>query len=215
MSETSVRRTHIAYRCPACTDSVFGLIGQYALAADMLRLKCPCGKSAFELHIGKDKKVRLSVPCILCGKNHDFTVAPPLLFTRDLLTLPCPYSGVSIGFAGKRENITEALQSADARLQTIAADYAAESVRDLQPQDLDEDEIVPEPQVYDIVRLLMLDLEADGKIDCPCHAGKYDIRYTKDSVQIFCPRCGATHDFPAASVAAAQDFLNLSMLQLH
>ena len=38
-------------------------VGLFALKADMLKLKCECGKSEMSIVYGKDGKVRLTVPC--------------------------------------------------------------------------------------------------------------------------------------------------------
>ena len=41
-------------------------------------------------------------------------------------------------------------------------------------EDMTEGEILPDPAVYDTLRFVVKDLEAEGKIDCPCHSGCYD-----------------------------------------
>lgn len=208
------RITHIAYRCPECLDTVVGIVGQFALAADMLRLRCPCGKSAADISVTKDGKVRLSVPCLLCRKNHDFTVAAPLFFDRDLFRLNCPYANVDICFVGEKEKIDAALDESAEVLGRLAADYGVDSVKELAPQDTDEDEILPEPEIYDMVRFLVKELEADGEIDCPCHSGHYDFRFTDGGVQVFCPDCGASYTFPAESAEGVRESLTLDRLTL-
>lgn len=208
------RITHIAYRCPECLDTVVGIVGRFALSADMLRLRCPCGKSAADISVTRDGKVRLSVPCLLCGKNHDFTVSAPLFFERDLFRLNCPYADADICFIGEKEKIDGALdESADA-LARLAAEYGAESVKDLAPRDMDDDEILPAPEIYDMVRFLVKELEADGEIDCPCHSGEYDFRFTDGGVQVFCPACGASYTFAADSAEGVRESLTLDHLTL-
>ncbi len=215
MNERNEKRiTHIAYRCPECLDTVVGIVGQFALSADMLRLRCPCGKSATDISVTKDGKVRFSVPCLLCRKNHDFTVAAPLFFDRDLFRLNCPYANVDICFVGEKEKIDAALDESAEVLGRLAADYGVDSVKDLAPRDLDDDEILPEPEVYDMVRFLVKELEADGEIDCPCHSGHYDFRFTDGGVQVFCPDCGASYTFPAESAEGVRESLTLDRLTL-
>ena len=74
----SQKETTIAYRCPACGAAVESMVGAFALSADMLRLKCPCGGSELTVVYTKDKKVRLTVPCYVCPRPHVFTVAQNL-----------------------------------------------------------------------------------------------------------------------------------------
>lgn len=208
------RLTHIAYRCPECLDTVVGIVGKFALSADMLRLRCPCGKSAADISVGQDGKVRLSVPCLLCRKNHSFSLSSSLFFERDIFRLNCPYANIDICFVGEKEKIDEALDRSAEALTRLAADFGAESVKDLAPRDMDDDEILPDPEIYDMVRFLVKELEADGQIDCPCHGGSYDFRFTDGGVQVYCPDCGASHTFPAESAEGVRESLTIDSLTL-
>mgnify|MGYP003294672595 CR=1 FL=1 len=38
----SPKETVIAYRCPDCGEATVGLVGRFALSANMVRLKCSC-----------------------------------------------------------------------------------------------------------------------------------------------------------------------------
>ena len=51
------RETCIAYRCPYCTQGIKSMVGVFALTADMLRLKCPCGESELSIVYTRDKKI--------------------------------------------------------------------------------------------------------------------------------------------------------------
>ena len=77
-------QTHVAYRCPECGTLIYGFVGKFALAANMLRLKCDCGGSAMDITISNDNKIRLSVPCIFCKQNHSYTISQSIFFGRDL-----------------------------------------------------------------------------------------------------------------------------------
>lgn len=208
------RLTHIAYRCPECLDTVFGIVGRFALSADMLRLRCPCGKSAADITVEHDGRIRLSVPCLLCRKNHTFSLSPSLFFERDLFRLNCPYANVDICFIGEKEKIDEALDRSAEALTRLAADFGAESVKDLAPRDMDDDEILPDPEIYDMVRFLVKELEADGQIDCPCRGGQYDFRFTDGGIQVYCPDCGASHTFSTESAEAVRESLTIDHLTL-
>ena len=58
------------------------------------------------------------------------------------------------------------------------------------------------------------ELEYDGKIDCPCHSGSYDLRFCKEGIQVFCPECGASHIFDTRAESATADYVNIDSLNL-
>ena len=99
------KHTTVAYRCPFCGSGVMSAVGLFGLSADMVRLKCPCGKSEMQIvrqrESAADGTVRLTVPCLLCPKPHTFTLRDAVFFSDDLFTLPCPYSDVNICFTGE------------------------------------------------------------------------------------------------------------------
>ena len=84
------KTTTLAYRCPHCGSGVISAVGMFSLSADMVKLKCTCGKSELTAVYTNDKKVRLSVPCLLCPKPHSFVVSQNVFYGRDLFLLPCP-----------------------------------------------------------------------------------------------------------------------------
>lgn len=207
-------KTHIAYRCPECTDAIFGFVGKYAIAADMLRLKCDCGKFSLDIKSERDGRVTLSVPCILCRQNHTYTLSESLLFEKDVLTLPCPYSQTDIVFIGEREKIATELERTAAELSAIVSGMEAEDIHELQPEDMREDEILPEPMLYDTLRFVLKNLEAEGAVECPCKKGEYDLRFYENKVQAYCKSCGATYTFNATSPSLAEEYIALDSLKL-
>ncbi len=207
-------KTHIAYRCPDCNTVIYGFVGRFALSAKLLRNKCSCGNSALDISITNDNKIRLSVPCVFCKQNHNFVLSQTMFFERELFSLSCPYANMDIAFIGEKEQIDESVARSDEQMSDLMKSLEAESISDLQPTDLEEDEILPEPAVYDCIRFLIKELEADGKIDCPCHSGSYDLRYCKEGIEVFCPECNAAHIFTAASASAAEDAVLIDSLFL-
>ena len=206
--------THIAYRCPECGTLIYGFVGKFALAANMLRLKCSCGHSALDITVTNDKKIRLSVPCIFCKQNHNYVVSQTIFFERDLFILNCPYANMDICFIGEKEKIDAEAERTGKELEELLKNLEAESIKDMQPTDLDEEDVLPDPAVYDTIRFLIKDLEVDGRIDCPCHAGSYDLRFCKEGIQVYCPDCGATHTFNTESAAASEEYLGIDSLTL-
>ena len=209
------KETTVAYRCPHCGTATYGFAGRFALHAGLVRLKCSCGGSALDIRPAGERKLSLSIPCVYCGKNHAFTVSDAPLFDRDLFLLPCPYSGMEIGFFGKRENVDRAVEEGGEKLQKLMTELHVDSVRDLQPQDMEEDEVLPDPTAYDCIRFLVRDLEEEGKIDCKCHIGTgYDLRFIKGGIEVFCPTCGATREFHVDSGSSAEGYLDTDRIEL-
>ncbi len=211
---SSTKHTHIAYRCPECGTVIYGLVGEFALSANMMRLKCECGKSALDISPTRDKKIKLSVPCVLCRENHNLVLSPALFFDRELFTGGCPYSSLDIVFIGDKDNVDSAIEKNTEDLKKLIKDMEVETLEELQPEDMDEDEILPDAQVYDLIRFVVKDLESEGRVDCPCHSGNYDLRYAPGGIQVFCPECEAAYFFSCASAAAAEEYLSLEEIKL-
>lgn len=209
------KQRNIAYRCPDCGTAVIGLVGRFALHANMLRLKCSCGKDmSLDINITGDDKVRLSVPCIFCRQNHSFLVSESLFFDKDKFLLNCPYAGMDIAFIGNEDNVSAELERTHEELSRLMASLEAEELADIQPQEMAEEEILPDPAVYDTLRFVVKDLEAEGRVHCPCGDGKYDLRFTDSGMQVWCENCGATHDFKVSSPTIAEEYLSLDEITL-
>ena len=206
---------HIAYRCPSCGTAVRGIVGAFAAKADLLKLKCPSGDGELTLSLSPDReRVRISVPCLFCGQSHQYTVSRTIVLGNDPFLLNCPYTNMDICFLGSGAEVEASLDRAEGELSGLLAEMGLESMRELQPIDLDPDEILPDAGVYDIVRYVVKELEAEGAIDCPCHGGEYEIAMTDRGILVYCPACRASHLFRTDSVAAAEEFLKLDSLTL-
>ena len=209
------KKRNIAYRCPECGTATVGLVGKFALHANMLRLRCSCPDSdSLDVTLTGDGKIRLSVPCLFCKQNHNYVVTESLFFDKDKFMLNCPYSGMDIAFIGDEETITEELSRTEKELNMLMASLEAEELSDIQPQDMPEAEILPDPAVYDTLRFVLKDLEADERVKCPCGKGPYDLRFIEGGMQAYCESCGASRDFNAQSPTMAEEYLNLDELIL-
>lgn len=207
-------QTHVAYRCPECNTTVYGYVGKFALSASLLRLKCSCGHSAMDIAVTGDGKIKLSVPCIFCKQNHSFTVSQGIFFGRDIFILSCPYTNMDIAFIGEKEKTDAALLRSQEEIEKLLTGFEAKSISELQPEDMDEDEILPDPVIYDTIRFLVKDLEAEGKIDCPCHSGTYELRFCKEGIEVYCPECNASKLFNTEAASASEEYLSLDSVTL-
>ena len=209
------KQRNIAYRCPDCGSAIIGLVGRFALHANMLRLKCSCEEaSSLDITMTSEGKIRLSVPCLFCRQNHSYVVSESLFFDKERFLLNCPYSGMDIAFIGGEETISEELSRTEKELGMLMASLEAEELSDIQPQDMAEAEILPDPAVYDTLRFVLKDLEEEGRVKCPCGEGKYDLRFIDGGIQAYCENCGASCNFTAASPTLAEEYLTLDEIIL-
>ena len=215
------KQTHVAYHCPHCGTAVLGYVGEFALSADMLKIKCNCGKSLLTVTYTNDKKIRLAVPCLFCENPHHFVVSQEVFFGKDIFLLGCPYMGMDVCFIGKPAPLQKALNESAAALNDFFEKNglvlpALEEQGEAPQREADEDEalLFPDEQVYDVIHFLVKDLEADRAIDCPCGTGPYETEITAGGIRVFCAECGAEYLFPVESVSAAEEFLNLNALAL-
>ena len=212
------KQTHIAYHCPHCGTAVLGYVGEFALSADMIKIKCDCGKSDLSVTYTNDKKIRLAVPCLFCENPHHFVVTQKVFFEREILLLGCPYTGVDICFIGKPEPLQKALNDSAKALNElfeqngITLPAAREDEEAVEAED--EETIFPDEQIYDIIHFLVRDLEAEGAISCPCGNGPYETEITAGGIRVVCGDCGASYFFPTVTVGQAQDFLYTDKIEL-
>ncbi|MBQ4599428.1 MAG: hypothetical protein IJB19_05915 [Clostridia bacterium] len=205
--------TTVAYRCPECGSGVKSIVGIFGLSAPMLRLKCPCGGSSMTIKKTNDDKIRLSVPCLVCRRDHDYVISKDLFFKNELFELHCSLSGFSLCFIGGGEAVSEALTKADEELAKVLQEAGAENL-DIFKEQSEPAEELPAAQVYDIVRFIVKELEAENAIRCNCSEGDYDIEMFDDSVCVYCKNCGARQYISTASLAEAQAFLEIDELKL-
>ena len=209
------KQRNIAYRCPECGTSILGLVGKFALKANMLRLRCDCKDApSLDINVANDGKIRLSVPCLFCRQNHSYVVSEAIFFDKEMFLLNCPYSGMDIAFLGDEDGISKELERTEKEINALMASLEAEELSDIQPQDMNEDEVLPDPAVYDTLRFIVKDLEDEGKIKCPCRNGSYDLRFTDSGIDVFCEKCGASHAFSASSPTMAEEYLSLDEIVL-
>ena len=213
------KQTTIAYRCPHCTHSTFSIVGVFTLSGDLIRLKCPCGESDLTIAYTSDKKIRLTVPCLVCPKPHTFTISPGAFFDKELLTLPCPYTGLDLAFIGGKEKVRDAIEETGKQLLEMLQTAGYDSLASLRKQnEQDEEELLSDPQVEDIVRFMLMELDDEGKIECYCkNDGEipyYNFQILSERVRVYCECCHAEATLPLAGPADASGFLNLDEIHL-
>lgn len=213
------KQTTVAYRCPHCGAGVMSLVGLFALSADMVKLKCTCGKSEMSVVYSKDGKVRLTVPCILCPKPHSFTVNSSIFFKNELFVLPCPLSDINVCMIGEQNSVKAELARSELELLDLLEEHGLESFDVFHGE-----ETLTDPQILDIILYVIRDLDAEGKIYCKCNSkgegentdgdSNYDAEMLPEGLKVSCTKCGASKIIPANSLIDAHAFLNADSLTL-
>jgi hypothetical protein len=224
------KRTTVAYRCPDCGGGIMSAVGLFNLSADMVKLKCTCGKSELKIVYNRDGTVRLTVPCLICSQPHTFTVNASLFFSDELFVLPCPYSDINIAFTGEMNTVKAEL----ARTELELLDMLEENgITDFSALHGDEKDL-PDPQILDIILFVIDDLDAEGKIYCRCHAdpaeeptsdadygewneeeSRYEAEITEEGIKLTCRVCGASTVIPTDSMLSAHAFLDADSVHLN
>ena len=209
------KQTTVAYRCPHCGSGVMSAVNLFSLAADMVKLKCTCGKSEMTAVLSKtDSKVRLTVPCLVCANPHTYTLSSSLFFEKDLFTLQCPYSELEVGCLGEINQVKGELARSELELLDMMEKSGIESFDSYH----EDEESLPDPQILEIVMFVINDLDAEGKIFCKCDPNDderdYDVDVTNEGVRVTCRKCGASRLIPTDSRLGAHAFLNADALYL-
>lgn len=229
------KRTTVAYRCPDCGGGVLSAVGLFKLSADLVKLKCTCGKSELRIFYNRDDTVRLQVPCMICSTPHTFTIRTNVFFSDELFVLPCPYSDINICFTGEMNLVKAELARTELMLMDLLEEHG---ITDFSALHGDE-ETLGDPQVRDIVLFVINDMDEEGKIYCRCHPAdgseegsehpsaensedrspsrsesRYEAEITKDGILVTCRECGASRLIPTDSSLSAHAFLNSDSLYL-
>ena len=110
------KETTVAYRCPKCGKMVFSVVGVFTLSGDMLKLKCGCGESEMIIAYTPDRKLRLTVPCLVCSGSHTYVISSKTFFDEDVFRMSCPYGSVDICLVGEQNAVIKAADEADEEL---------------------------------------------------------------------------------------------------
>ncbi len=207
-----LKRSTVAYRCPACGNGVLSMVDAFKLKADMVKLKCDCGKSEMTIIQSSDKKIRFTVPCMLCPKPHNFTVNEALFFDKELFVLPCPYSDINIAMMGEMNHVKAELSRTELELLDMLEKSGLESF-----ESIHSESYLTDPQVLEIISYVIKELDEEGKIYCKCPEGvegRYEVEMTKEGLKVTCLECGATKTVSTNSLIQATDFLNADSLTL-
>ena len=128
----------------------------FQLAAAANELPCPCGKSALRVEMMGDR-VRLTVPCLSCGRDHTVTCSTQAFLHQKVLAFSCAQSGLDCCYVGEEGPVFAALQRLEA-----AADK-------LERAEGEKGAFLDELVMHEVLSELR-DIAARGGISCACGA---------------------------------------------
>ena len=198
--DEQVKRT-LAYLCPVCRQSVAVERTIFQLAASANELPCPCGKSSLRVEMMGDR-VRLTVPCLFCGRDHTVVCSANAFFHQKLLGFSCAASGLDCCYVGEEGAVFAALKRLEAAADKLEARGGEKGAF------LDEvvmDEVLSE--LRDIAR-------RDG-ISCTCGSHRWKLQVNYSSVDLFCADCGGVMRIPAATADDLDDICCKDRLLIH
>lgn len=210
------KQTCIGYRCSHCGGGVKSIVGVFSLSGNMMKLMCPCGASELTITRTNDGKLRITVPCMLCGKDHSFTISEGLFYNKDSFVYSCPYTGMPLVFIGNHDTVAAGLESSEKELKKILEEMGVDDLGKFfgELDKLDEEEKPLDPSLFDAVMYVIKDLMEEGRISCCCDDGEYDVAVSDDHVKVYCKSCGASKDIPTDSELAVRAFIETDHLKL-
>lgn len=205
------KQTTLAYRCPHCGGVVTSMVGAFSLSGRLFRLKCDCEQSSMSVEKTNDGKMRLSVPCLACNVPHSYVVSSSVFFDSDIFVIPCSLSGIDICFIGKEDKLSEAVEKSNEELLLMLGENDVSSIKNLEK----DRSSLSDPQVLEIVRFVINELNEENAIYCNCKdGGDYSCDIYDEHVTVRCLKCGAKEDIPTNSTIKAHEFLECDSLIL-
>lgn len=200
--------TMMAYRCPSCSEAVFGSVDVFSRGDGRIKLKCACGESMLEGEISGDK-IKLSVPCIFCPEKHTYSLLKSAVLSGSFFELPCPVTGLPALFVGDANTVSGAVEENEKEIRRIADEAGI---------DLDSDRItVDRESIKEQLLKLLANLKVEGRIICDCE-NKEDsdlaITVSPEGVEVKCKKCGASRSFRAMTTLDCEYISEIDLLYL-
>jgi hypothetical protein len=132
-------------------------------------------------------------------------------FNNNVFIASCPLSGVELCFIGDEKQVDEAIETSNEELASML------NGRDLSSLKADEggNTALSDPMIFDMVRFVIDDLNAEGKIHCGCeHEGEYSCDVFDEHILVKCNKCLKQKKINIVGTSQALDFLETDELIL-
>lgn len=181
----------LAYICPACRQSVAVERSVFQLAAASSELPCPCGKSSLKVELMGDR-VRLTVPCLFCGRDHTVTCSSRAFLHERVLAFSCAASGLDCCYVGEEGPVFAALKRLEEAVDKLEADAGAQGT------------FLDELVMHEVLSEIRDIAQRDG-VSCTCGSRQWKLQVNYSSVDSTCAGCGAVMRIPAATADDIDD----------
>lgn len=175
----------LAFICPSCKSSVAVERTSFQLLAGESEVQCPCGKSSL-ITSPMDSRVRLTIPCASCGKDHTVECPQEPFLEQGILAFSCGVSGLDCCYIGQEDTVFQALASLE------------ESVDKLQLQGEESGAFLDEVIMLEVLSQIK-EIAEDGGIFCTCGCQEWNLQVKFSSVDVGCSHCGGVLRIPAAT----------------
>lgn len=177
----------IGYICPVCGQAVIASRTAFQLCAGDSVLPCPCGKSELRFTQLGDR-CEITVPCLLCARDHTAVCSNDAMLNQKLLALSCPKSGLGCCYIGEEGPVFRAMEQLEQAVDKLRADDQGER-RGAFLNDGVMAEILEE----------LRDIAQRGGVSCGCGSTEYGVKVGYAAVDVVCAACGAALRLPAAT----------------
>lgn len=177
----------IGYICPVCGQAVIASRTAFQLCAGDSALPCPCGKSELRFTQLGDR-CEVTVPCLLCARDHTAVCSNDAMLNQKLLALSCPKSGLGCCYIGEEGPVFRAMEQLEQAVDKLRADDAGER-RGAFLNDGVMAEVLSE----------LRDIAQRGGVSCGCGSTDYGVKVGYAAVDVVCAACGAALRLPAAT----------------
>ena len=182
----------LAYFCPSCRQIVAAERTVFQLAASANTLPCPCGKSSLQVEMMGDR-VKLTVPCLFCGKDHSVICSSQAFLHQRLLVFSCAQSGLDCCYVGEEGPVFAALR----RLEE-----AADKLE--RPEGQEKGAFLDELVMHEVLSEIRDIAQRDG-ISCTCGSHQWNLQVSYGSVDLICAACGGVMRIPATTADDIDD----------
>lgn len=177
----------IGYICPVCGQAVIASRTAFQLCAGDSALPCPCGKSEIRFTQLGDR-CEITVPCLLCARDHTAVCSNDAMLNQKLLALSCPKSGLGCCYIGEEGPVFRAMEQLEQAVDKLRADDQGER-RGAFLNDGVMAEVLSE----------LRDIAQRGGVSCGCGSTDYGVKVGYAAVDVVCAACGAALRLPAAT----------------
>ena len=174
----------IGYICPKCGKAVVAERTVFALSASAAAVVCDCGGSKL-ISQTDGSEFHLTVPCGICGGEHNARVTAKAMLRGKGIALNCPDKRQLCCYIGEDGPVRRAMDE-------LAV--TAEKLRSCQEGEPFADSVI----MYEVLSELR-DIAARGGISCGCGSKEYTIQVRGGAVDLICSACGGRLRLNAAT----------------